>query len=113
MIQPETITQELLQEITRRIVVERNPEKVILFGSHATNTSTKESDVDLLVVVNESKIPPFERSIPIYLALADISFPIDIVVYTTEEINEWSEVQEAFVTRIIREGKILYEKDAS
>ena len=55
----------------------------------------------------------FERSIPIYLALADISFPIDIVVYTTEEINEWSEVQEAFVTRIIREGKILYEKDAS
>ena len=33
------------------------------------------------------------------------------MVYTPEEVSEWSNVPEAFVTTALREGKVLYEAD--
>jgi hypothetical protein len=33
-----------------------------------------------------------------------------ILVYTPQEVEEWSRVRQAFVTTAIREGKVLYEK---
>lgn len=35
----------------------------------------------------------------------------DIIVYTPEEVEEWAEVPNAFVTKALAEGKILYEKN--
>jgi len=35
--------------------------------------------------------------------------PKDILVYTKQEIDYWKEVEEAFITRIMKEGKVLYE----
>jgi predicted nucleotidyltransferase len=40
----------LYQEITRRIVAEANPVKVILLGSRARGTAQPGSDLDLLVI---------------------------------------------------------------
>jgi hypothetical protein len=34
---------------------------------------------------------------------------MDILVYSPEEVKEWSEVRQAFVTTAIREGKVVYE----
>jgi hypothetical protein len=34
---------------------------------------------------------------------------MDILVYSPQEVQEWSGVEQAFVTTSIREGKILYE----
>lgn len=47
----ESITDELIQEIKNRIVSGVHPEKIILFGSYAYGTPTKDSDVDLLVIM--------------------------------------------------------------
>jgi hypothetical protein len=33
----------------------------------------------------------------------------DIVVWSPEEIAEWQEVPNAFITTILREGRVLYE----
>jgi hypothetical protein len=35
--------------------------------------------------------------------------PKDILVYTQKEIDEWKEVEEAFITSITKRGKVLYE----
>ena len=45
------INEELIKEIKNRIVSEVHPEKIILFGSYAYGTPTKDSDVDLLVIM--------------------------------------------------------------
>ena len=37
--------------IVERIVKKFNPHKIILFGSYAKGTATKDSDVDLLIVL--------------------------------------------------------------
>ena len=45
------ITEELIREIKDRIVSAVHPEKIIIFGSYAYGTPTKDSDLDLLVIM--------------------------------------------------------------
>jgi hypothetical protein len=37
--------------------------------------------------------------------------PKDILVYTQKEIDEWKEVEEAFITNIVRSGRVVYENE--
>jgi hypothetical protein len=45
-----SLTEDLLEEVKRRVVDAFAPERVILFGSYAEARATADSDVDLLVV---------------------------------------------------------------
>ena len=110
LIKVEKVDEEFLKEAVKRIVSAVDPEKIILFGSHAYGEPKKGSDLDLLVVVKESSLPRYRRSVPIYKALAGILIPKDILVYTEKEIEEWSNVPLAFITTIIRKGKVIYER---
>ena len=76
----------LVDEIVRRVVQAAQPEKLILFGSRARGNARPNSDYDLLVV-NPSAEPRYKRSIPIYLALADLPVEVEVMVYTPEEIE--------------------------
>lgn len=98
----------LVEEIVRRIVETVHPEKIILFGSLARGDAHPESDLDLLVIA-QSQEPRYRRSAPLYGILSDIFIPMDILVYSPEEVEEWSGVRQAFVTTAIREGRVLYE----
>ena len=98
----------LVEEIVRRIVETVHPEKIILFGSLAKGYARPESDLDLLVIAR-SQEPRYRRSAPLYGILSDIFIPMDILVYSPEEVEEWSGVRQAFVTTAIREGGVLYE----
>ena len=98
----------LMDEIVRRIVETISPRKVILFGSQSRGDARPESDLDLLVIADSTQ-PRYRRSAPLYGALSDILVPMDILVYSPQEVKEWSEVPQAFVTTAVREGKVLYE----
>ena len=102
------IDSQLTEEIVRRIVKAIRPHKIILFGSQARGEARSDSDIDLLVIANSVQ-PRYRRAAPLYGILSDILAPMDILVYSPEEVNEWSEVRQAFVTTAIREGKVLYE----
>ncbi len=104
------ITQEQIGEIVETIASNHNPEKIILFGSYAYGIPDEDSDLDLLVVVKNSKQPRYKRAREIRKHLWGIAeVPKDILVYTQEEIDEWKEVEEALITNIVKKGKILYE----
>jgi len=100
---------DLIGDIVRRIVETAQPEKVILFGSRARGDARPDSDFDVLVI-KESDEPRYRRDAPLYVALAGLEVPVDVMVYTPEEIHEWSEVPLAFITTAVREGKVVYEK---
>lgn len=99
----------VVEEIVRRIVRATDPLKVILFGSRARGDARADSDFDLLVI-RQSAEPRHRRSASIYTALADLPVEVEIMVYTPDEVREWSEVPEAFVTTAVREGQVLYER---
>jgi len=104
-----SLNDDLVRDIVRRIVDAVQPEKVILFGSQARGASRPNSDFDVLVI-KQSDEPRYRRSAPLYAALADLPVEVDVMVYTPEEVEEWSEVPQAFVTTALREGTTIYER---
>ncbi|HUT55440.1 MAG TPA: nucleotidyltransferase domain-containing protein [bacterium] len=99
------ITEQILARIRKQGPVQR----VVLFGSRARGEARPGSDFDILVI-KESDEPRHRRSIPYYEAVADLPVEVEIVIYTPEEVMDWSQVPEAFVTTALREGKVLYER---
>ena len=100
--------QDDIQKMVDRIIADFNPEKVILFGSHARGVATPDSDVDLLIVmpVDGSKR---EKMVEIGVALHDISVPKDIIVSTPEEYAWRSQVIGTIEYPARKEGKLLYD----
>ncbi len=111
LIQPDFITQDIIEIIIQKIIRAVNPEKIILFGSYAKGNYDSKSDLDIAVIVKSSKEPKYRRAVPIRLALSHLIFPKDIVVFTEEEISDWQDVPQAFITTILRTGTVIYEKD--
>jgi hypothetical protein len=40
--------------------------------------------------------------------LRDINVPKEIIVYTPQEVEKWKNASAAFITSIIRKGKVIY-----
>ncbi len=101
-----------LQEIVRRLVEALDPDKIILFGSRARGETHAQSDVDLLII-KPSTEPRHRRAGEAYRALTGIGVPKDLLWYTPEEVDEWSGVRQHVIGQAIRQGRVLYEKNAS
>ena len=104
-----SLNDDLVRGIVQRIVDAAQPEKVILFGSQARGDARPDSDFDVLVIKHSDE-PRYRRSVPLYVALADLPVEVEVMVYTPEEVEEWSEVPQAFVTTAVREGTTIYER---
>jgi predicted nucleotidyltransferase len=101
------VTEALLDEAVARILASGTPRRIVLFGSHARGDASPDSDLDLLIV-EESDLPRHRRSGRYRRALLGLFPSKDIVVWTPEEIAEWQDVPNAFITSILAAGKTLY-----
>jgi transcriptional regulator with XRE-family HTH domain len=91
-----------------RIIVERfNPERIILFGSHARGTPGPHSDVDLLVVM-EVRGSKRRTAAEIGAAIHGFRFPKDIVVTTPSEFERRKDIVGTIERPAAREGRVLY-----
>jgi predicted nucleotidyltransferase len=100
---------QVLSQIVKRVTETEQPDLMVLFGSRARGNARPSSDYDVLII-KDSKQPRYARSADLYVSLADLPVEVDVLVYTPDEVAEWSSVREAFVTTAIREGKVMYEK---
>jgi predicted nucleotidyltransferase len=101
---------EIIAEMTRRIVERFDLLQVILFGSHARGDAHADSDVDLLVV-----FPHVENSRTMAVAildeLSDLHVFKDVVVTTPDEIAAWGKLIGTVLEPALRQGRVLYERD--
>jgi predicted nucleotidyltransferase len=103
-----SISKELLEEMTRRLVAELQPEQIILFGSHAWGKPDEDSDVDLLVIVPWSNDKPTRRAMRAYRCLRGLMVPADILVKTRSEVERFQRVHASLESEILERGKVLY-----
>ena len=96
-----------IKQISEQIATEFKPEKIILFGSYAYGIPRQGSDIDLLVIM------PYEgwhgdQAIMIHRFLN--YFPsLDLLVRTSEEIQQRIGMNDFFIREIIEKGKVLYD----
>jgi uncharacterized protein len=77
-----------IRKLCKKIAEAYHPEKIILFGSHAYGTPTRESDVDLLIVMDYED-QPLGPTARMRLELGLVT-PMDLLVRTPEEVKkEW------------------------
>ncbi len=93
--------------VAREIGQTAKAERVVLFGSYAGGRMTADSDVDFLVVA-ESNLPRHKRSRELYRLIRHHPFPVDIIVYTPDEVLRWSRTPVSFVSQALREGETVY-----
>jgi predicted nucleotidyltransferase len=98
-----------IREMVRRIVKGFDPEKIILFGSHARGDAGPDSDADLLVVMNV-RGSKRETAVQIDMALFDVGMPKDVIVVTPEEVRRFRDIVGTIIYPALREGEVLYER---
>lgn len=103
----------MIKEIVQAVVNAAHPERVILFGSAARGELQADSDVDLLVIEKESSFKDGSRWAEcsrIRRALWDFPVPIDLLLFTPEEVEKWKDSINHVIARSVKEGKVLYER---
>jgi uncharacterized protein len=96
-----------IQHYARGIAERFDPDKIILFGSHAYGTPHADSDVDLLVIMPAAR--EVTQAIRIRLALP-APFPLDLIVRTPQKLKRDLQDSDWFLREVMEKGKVLYAK---
>ena len=101
-------TPQTISNVVQVIAREFQPAQIVLFGSYAKGSATKDSDIDMLIV-KESTLPPYRREQDIRRKLIGNGFPaLDLIVMTPAEVEARTAAGDFFMKNIISHGKILY-----
>src|SRR5436190_681637 len=96
----------VIRRFVRQVAERFQPDKIILFGSHAYGTPHADSDVDILVVMRARN--QLDQAVKISLTV-DPPFPLDIIVRTPHNIRWRLAEGDSFLQEIMTRGKVLYE----
>lgn len=107
-----TISPVTRKEVIRRLVEEFQPETIYLFGSYAWGKPDEDSDMDLLVIVPESRENPIQRAVRAQRSLRGVKAAVDVIVKTRKEFQRYAAVKASLEAQIDREGKLLYGRKA-
>jgi predicted nucleotidyltransferase len=101
----------IIDQIIALVTSKTSPERIVLFGSYARGDYTKNSDIDILIIiknlVNERKITG-----SLYRALLDenIAIPVDFLAVDYDKYNIVKNKIGYIYKTIEQEGKIIYGK---
>ena len=103
------IDRSTIQAVVRLIVDRFDPERVILFGSHARGKAGRHSDVDLLVVMRGEA--EAGRGNPVRRAIAErFVLPVDVIIRSPEAIAQQRQDPYSLIHKALKEGEVLYER---
>jgi uncharacterized protein len=104
---------ELFKKEIRRAVdkikTQYKPEKIIVFGSFASDHVTPDSDIDFFIIKRTTK-PRRERQREVSRILIDREVPLDILVFTPAETERRKRMGDPFILDILNSGKLVYAK---
>lgn len=107
-VERERLLKEELVRIVDILTKQYKPQKIILFGSLANGKINEWSDIDLLIIKDSSK-----RQVERCIEVAKLIHPkvgMDFFIYTPAEYEILLREKFSFLSSILKEGKILYEK---
>jgi predicted nucleotidyltransferase len=107
-------TMELSDELRHRIresLDPLHPEKVIVFGSYAHGQADRDSDIDLIVVLNSDAMPTTYHDkmanrllVRRALDVLNRDYALDVLVYTGPEWERFQDSGSAFAKEVANQG---------
>ena len=98
----------------KNILTQIKPYKALLFGSYANGKINKDSDIDLIVVLNKKDLPRTfdERSenysfVNKYFKSLKHKVPMDLIVYTKKEWDIFIKADNSFTGEVLEKGQFL------
>lgn len=102
------ITQKQIQAAAEQIAQKFNPLKIVLFGSYARGESHRQSDVDLLVILEDGQNGG-DPEVEVALSISH-QFPMDILVRSPQQVADRLRMGDSFYRDIVEKGVVLYER---
>lgn len=101
--------QKWIEEAVEKIKAGYRPDKIILFGSAENGVLKEGSDIDLFIV-KRTKKRKLDR-IDEVLEFLDPEIPVELHIYTPQEVQKRLEIEDFFIKDILKKGKVLYERE--
>ncbi|HEY2382434.1 MAG TPA: nucleotidyltransferase domain-containing protein [Terriglobia bacterium] len=102
------ISEEMIAKVVAALVEGARPTKVILFGSYARGNARDDSDLDLLIV-EPTVVSKRDEMVRLRRLLRPFRVPVDVIVISEEEFNDWSSLVGTALYWANTEGKLLHE----
>lgn len=99
---------ETLRVATERLCNALRPSLIYLFGSYAYGTPNHDSDIDLLLLVDDTTQSPYELDAAANRALGDIRVPIDVQVYSRSDFERRAALPTSFERTVRDKGRVVY-----
>lgn len=100
-------TSETIDLIVRLLVEAACPQKIILFGSYARGEEKSDSDLDLVVIL-PSVDNHFSEMLRLRHALVDLRMPIDVLVYSEEDVRTRGTWPGTALHEALHAGRVVY-----
>jgi uncharacterized protein len=94
-------------EVAALIAERFQPDRIVLFGSRATQRADAESDADLMVIM-ETATSPIKQAVAI-VRTEPHRIPLDVLVRTPEQIAIGLAEENFFILDVMTEGITLFE----
>ncbi|MEX2458039.1 MAG: nucleotidyltransferase domain-containing protein [Actinomycetota bacterium] len=97
-----------VDRIVEILATQMHPRRIILFGSTARGDAGPESDIDLLLVLDEfeSRFAEMRKAARL---LARLRVPVDVLVYSSKEVEEWGDVVNHVINEALLDGRVVYD----
>ena len=96
-----------IQVAVRRILESEQPKSIYLFGSQARGDQSEESDIDLLIE-DDTDLSMSERYSRYRRLLRGMRRPFDLLIYTSEELEERRKDKYSVAHTALKEGVKLH-----
>jgi predicted nucleotidyltransferase len=108
--QTQLTRQEVIEEMTRRLIDFYRPVRIYLFGSEARGEAGPDSDLDFLVVVPDDTPDNKMRTSEAYSRLCGLGMPKDVIpLRQTDFETRAAYVRSSLPATVLRQGRLLYQ----
>ncbi len=107
---PWQITEEKIQALIKRIASAAQPQAIVLFGSYVRGQAQPDSDLDVLVIVDDSVENCRAESVRLRRTLRGISMSMDIIVARRSDVERLRYTPGLLYETALTEGRLVYER---
>ncbi len=104
------ITNEQIEQVKQRLIEAYNPLAIYLFGSYAQGTQTEDSDLDLLIVIEDYAEDRYKDLVKGHKSLIGLKICKDLLLYNKKQFDECVADQLSLCHKVAKEGKKIYAK---